>query len=181
MRRDFKRQSRRAREQSRARAEEVARALDLTYALDPKIETTYHLHKPGDERGAVLRMGSPSFRRVFFRSVLSHWMSLCAKGSTNLPQGACIRPPRRTFFDWREGFPGETATRVTPRGRELVIEEVPDNPFDVEPFVRWIDSFPEGARLVVLSREELELRANEPLTEDAIGAATILFELLRKT
>jgi hypothetical protein len=169
-----KRQERHAEHRSAARAAEAAAALDLVAERDPEIPTTYHLRSPD---GATLSMGSPAMRRGLFRVEYVDWMRLRAKGDPSLPEGARIRPPIRTVWDWRDGLPGEAPMLSTPRGAPLVVES--EDSFDLKRFVAWIDSFPGGVRLCTLSRDEVELRADGPATRDAAGGARRLFELVR--
>lgn len=173
------RQERDAQRRSAARAAEVASALGLVADRDPEVPTTYHLRPTGDAPTMQLSMGSPAFPRGPFGTEYVDWMMIRAKGDPLLPEGARIRPLRRTVSDWREGAPGEAPTHITPRGTELVIEHGKDERVDVARALAWIDALPEGMWLVDLSREEVELRAQGAVVTSALEGARNLFDLVR--
>jgi hypothetical protein len=173
------RRERVARRRSTARAEEVASALGLVAEQDPEVPTTYHLRAASGGQDVKLSMGSPAFPRGLIRTVHGDWMMARATGDPRWPEGARIRPPRRTVFEWRDGLPGEAPTLVTPRGMEIVVEEGPGELVDVGAILAWVDTLPEGVWVVEASRDVVVLRARDAAVRDAREGARTLFELVR--
>ncbi|TKD06573.1 hypothetical protein [Polyangium fumosum] len=172
------RAERRALERSTTRTNAVADALGFVAEQDAEIPTTFRLYSPAAPDDVTLCMGSPALvAGLFEKEKLIDWMTLEGKGPKGLPAGVNVRTPVRTVFEWRDGLPGEAPTLVTPGGVELVIENEAGSAFDNEALAEWVDSFPKGIWLVLMSASALELRAHAPATDDAVHCAQSLLGL----
>jgi hypothetical protein len=94
------------------RAREVASELGLQARRDPEIPTTWQLEGEMDGLAVNLSMGSPR---------QADWLVLTLRGRPWLPADVRVRVARRTFFDWKDGLPGEPAD-VYAGGVGVVIE-----------------------------------------------------------
>jgi hypothetical protein len=174
--------ARRALRRSATRASAVADALGLHAEQDPEIPTTFCLRPRGEALDFTLWMGSPAIFTGFFHDEVTDWMRIRAPGPPDFVSGLTIRPPTRTYFQWRDGEPGEPPTLVTKGGVPLVVESGGGGAtVDSAAVASWIDSFPKGIWLVVLRRDEFEVRAKAPATDDPIHGARCLLDLVRTT
>ena len=141
---------------SERRALEVAERFGLRARRDPEIPTTWHLEGAVDGLAATIAMGSP---RLFSGWRATDWLKLELRGRPFVPAGVRIRPAERTFYEWKDGLPGEPGdVRVGGSGVEVVVE--PKEALREWPFLRGqIERLPHRSWPEEVDRERFAVRA----------------------